>query len=153
MKLADEQATLRAGRALAAAVGAAGGVIALEGELGAGKTTLVRGLLAGLGHGGRVRSPTYTLMETYELGGRSVFHLDLYRLKSPAEVQPLDLASLLRERDLLLVEWPERGGDQLPAADLILRLNYDGGGRALEAEARSPRGHEWCANLPPPGGA
>ncbi len=148
MKLADEQATLRAGRALAAGIGAGGGVIALEGELGAGKTTLVRGLLTAFGHTGRVKSPTYTLLETYELGGRSIFHLDLYRLAAAAEVAPLDLGSLLGDRDLLLIEWPERGGDLLPPADLRLRLGYDGAARAVEIQALTERGRGWRAALP-----
>lgn len=143
LKLPDERATLRAGRALAEAVGGHGGVITLEGELGAGKTTLVRGLLASLGHTGRVKSPTYTLLETYEFGARGVHHLDLYRLARPAEVAPLDLGNLLGENDLLLVEWPERGAGQLPAPDLALHLRYDGAARALEAQALTPQGERW----------
>lgn len=142
-RLADEPATLRAGRALAAAVGDDGGVITLEGELGAGKTTLVRGLLAGFGHAGRVKSPTYTLLEPYELDGRSLFHLDLYRLATPAEVAPLDLDGLLGERDLLLVEWPERGGGLLPPADLALGLRYAGTARELKLRALAARAERW----------
>ena len=88
-------------------------LIGLSGELGAGKTTLVAGLLAGLGHEGPVRSPTYTLIEPYRLAGRDLYHCDLYRLRDPAELDDLGLRDLAVERSVLLVEWPERAGDRL----------------------------------------
>lgn len=100
-------------------------VIALEGELGAGKTTLVGGFLKALGFQGHARSPTYTLIEPYELAGRSVYHLDLYRLTDPHEVEALGLRDLLRPRAVFLIEWPERGAGMLPAFDLVVHIRYD----------------------------
>lgn len=125
-RLADPAATERLGFALAAELTQRGAVIFLQGELGTGKTTLVRAILQKLGITGRVRSPTYTLIESYEVAGRAVFHLDLYRLNSSAEVEYLGLRDLDAVTDLLLIEWPERGGDCLPRPDLSLRLGYDG---------------------------
>jgi tRNA threonylcarbamoyladenosine biosynthesis protein TsaE len=114
-------------------------VVYLQGELGAGKTTLVRGALRALGHRGRVPSPTYTLVEPYELPGRLLQHLDLYRIAGPGEL------SFLGVRDLtgtLFIEWPERAEGHLPAADLICRLSLEEAGRRLEAEALSSKGRE-----------
>jgi tRNA threonylcarbamoyladenosine biosynthesis protein TsaE len=116
-------------------------VIALEGELGAGKTTLVGGVLNALGFRGHVRSPTYTLIEPYELGDRSVYHLDLYRLTDPREVDPLGLRDLLQPRSVFLIEWPERGEGFLPPADLTISLRYAGDlGRDLFLWAHSKPG-------------
>lgn len=137
--LKDSAATESAGVALAEALPAKDIVIYLQGELGAGKTTLVRGVLRALGHRGRVPSPTYTLVEPYELPGRLLQHLDLYRIGDPGEI------SFLGVRDLsgtLFIEWPERGAGRLPAADLICRLTLEDGGRRLEAEAGSSSGKE-----------
>ena len=107
-------------------------VIALNGELGAGKTTLVNGFMRALGVSGAVRSPTYTLIEPYEFEGetagefvgRVVFHLDLYRLADPSELEMLAPRDLLEPRAVLLVEWAERAGAALPHADLTLELAY-----------------------------
>ncbi len=145
LTLPDEAATLRAGCALASGLGSGGGVIALYGELGAGKTTLVRGLLAKLGHPGRVKSPSYTLLEPYELQGRTVYHLDLYRITSPEELPYLGLSDLDPDRDLLLIEWAERGGALLPVTDLTVELDYAGPGRVLRLDTRSPRAQAWLA--------
>jgi tRNA threonylcarbamoyladenosine biosynthesis protein TsaE len=113
-------------------------VIFLEGELGAGKTTLVGGLLAELGFAGPVRSPTYTLVEPYELqDSRVLHHIDLYRLATPDEVEPLGLRDLLGHRGVLLIEWPSKGADQVPAADLLLRLAYASNGSQREASLSS----------------
>lgn len=131
------------GAGLAAVVRAAAPtalVVYLEGELGAGKTTLARGFLRALGHAGRVPSPTYTLVEPYELAGYRVLHVDLYRLRDPLEVIDLDLAGQLGPGTLALIEWPDHGAGQIPAADLRLRLELAGGSRLLEAEASSPVG-------------
>ena len=126
-------------------------VVHLEGPLGAGKTTLVRGLLRGLGHAGRVRSPTFTLLEPYDLPACDVAHLDLYRLADPGELEYLGLADMLRPGTLVLVEWAEKGGGRLPAADLKVRLDYEGAGRCARCDAGSPRGEPALAGLEPAG--
>ena len=125
-------------------------VLALEGSLGAGKTTVARALLRALGESGPVRSPSYTLLEPYELADWHVRHLDLYRLGDPGEVQALGLRDELQSGTLLLVEWPERGLGQLPPADLWLQLaEVEGGaGRSALLEARTAAGMAWLAALP-----
>lgn len=115
------------GKRLAAAAGSRA-LIFLEGDLGAGKTTLVRGFLQGKGHQGHVKSPTYTLIEPYELLGEPCYHLDLYRLGDPEELEYLGLREMLQEQAVLLVEWPERGEGWLPAPDLEIRLSYSDDG-------------------------
>jgi tRNA threonylcarbamoyladenosine biosynthesis protein TsaE len=114
------------GRAIGAAVDATEGtfIIALEGELGAGKTTLVGGILRSYGVTGPVRSPTYTLIEPYELASRAIYHLDLYRLTDPGEVEPLGIRDLLTGSALLLIEWPSRAVDSIPKADLWIDIAY-----------------------------
>ena len=117
-----------------------GGVIFLRGELGAGKTTLVRGFVRGLGYEGRVKSPTYTLLESYSLEGTNIYHLDLYRLADAEELEWIGIRDLLEEADLCLVEWPERGMGVLPSPDLEIRIEYRGEGRALQLLPTSDRG-------------
>lgn len=137
--LANPDATRSLGAALAGSL-AGGGVVYLHGDLGAGKTTLVRGLLWAMGHQGVVRSPTYTLIEPYELDGTPVFHLDLYRLADPEELDYLGIRELDRPGAVVLVEWPERGAGALPAADLELWLAPEGEGRALRIAAQGEKG-------------
>jgi tRNA threonylcarbamoyladenosine biosynthesis protein TsaE len=122
-------------------------VLGLSGDLGAGKTTLVGGLLAALGHEGPVRSPTYSLIEPYRLAGRDVYHCDLYRLRDPAELEDLGLRDLLEGSSVLLVEWPERAGDRLRQPDLALLLEYDGEGRKLSFVPASDAGRRVLAAL------
>lgn len=122
-------------------------LIGLSGELGAGKTTLVGGLLAALGHDGAVRSPTYTLIEPYRLASRDLYHCDLYRLRDPAELDDLGLRDLAAARSVLLVEWPERAADRLGRLDLALRLHYANEGRTIEVEAGSEPGRRVSAAL------
>lgn len=144
IRLPDAAATIELGQQLAAplaeAVGPGPLAVHLEGPLGAGKTTLARGLLRGLGHPGRVRSPSFTLLEPYELAHCRVFHLDLYRLADAAELDDLGVADLLEPGSLLLVEWAERGGNRLPAPDLRLELDYEGEGRRVACNAHSAVG-------------
>lgn len=136
----------RLGARLAAACDS-GCVLHLHGELGAGKTTLVRGFLHALGHRGAVKSPTYTLMEPYRLGGRMCFHLDLYRLGDPEELEYLGLRDLLEPGSILLVEWPERGQGFLPGPDLSLRLRYAGRGRRVDLVGASAQGERIVQRL------
>ncbi|MDS4030563.1 MAG: tRNA (adenosine(37)-N6)-threonylcarbamoyltransferase complex ATPase subunit type 1 TsaE [Candidatus Contendobacter sp.] len=124
-----------------------GGVVYLRGELGAGKTTLARGLLRSLGHRGAVKSPTYTLVEPYQLDGWRLFHWDLYRLTDPGELEFLGLRDQLDGEAVLLIEWPERGRGELPAADLEVTLDYVSEGRGCRLEARSPAGQALLAGL------
>lgn len=153
IRLADAAATEALGQALAGPLArastAAPCVVHLEGPLGAGKTTLARGLLRGLGHSGRVRSPTFTLLEPYELAQCVVIHLDLYRLGDPEELAYLGIADLLVPGNLLLVEWPERGGDRLPGADLRLALDYEGAARVAVCTALRAVGEGVLKSLEP----
>lgn len=138
LAIADAGAMDTLGRRLAGVLDR--GVIFLEGELGAGKTTLARGILRGLGHTGTVRSPTYTLVEPYELPGGTVYHLDLYRLADPEELEWLGLRDMLERDALLLVEWPERGAGCLPGADLVVRIAPRDGGRSVDLVSASTLG-------------
>ncbi len=143
--LADARATEALGAALARA--APGPLqVHLEGDLGAGKTTLARGFLRALGHQGPVRSPTYTLLESYELPGARVHHLDLYRLADPGEVEYLGLRDLLAGGHLL-VEWPGRGAGWLPQPQLRVQLSPSGGGRLARIEATDEAGRKVLAAL------
>ncbi|HAJ92602.1 MAG TPA: tRNA (adenosine(37)-N6)-threonylcarbamoyltransferase complex ATPase subunit type 1 TsaE [Gammaproteobacteria bacterium] len=143
--LADAQATELLGEQLAPAI--TPGIIYMRGDLGAGKTTLARGLLRGLGHTGKVRSPTYTLVEPYALAPCRVYHLDLYRLADAEELEWLGLRDMLADAALLLVEWPERGSGYLPAADLTIDLGFSGGGRVASMVAATPAGQRWLDQL------
>jgi len=115
-------------------------LIFLEGDLGAGKTTLARGFLRALGHRGAVKSPTYTLIEPYDLGGRKVYHLDLYRVADAGELEYLGLREMLAEEAVLLIEWPERGEGWLPPPDLRVRIEHRAQARLIELMAVSGRG-------------
>lgn len=135
--LPDEAATEALGRALADALPRPlAGVIALEGSLGAGKSTLARALLRGLGVSGTIRSPTYTLVEPYDSAAGAVLHMDCYRLGDAEELEMLGLRDRPPEAALWLVEWPERAADALPAIDLTIRLTLHGAGRRATLAAR-----------------
>lgn len=131
IELADAEATEALGARIALALRDRPGswLVTLAGGLGAGKTTLVRGFLRALGHRGRVPSPTYTLVEPYEVAGRPVVHVDLYRLADPGELEYLGFRELVSGDALVLVEWPERAGGVLPKADLEIALVIAGAGR------------------------
>jgi tRNA threonylcarbamoyladenosine biosynthesis protein TsaE len=150
LALDDSTATEALGAALARTFpGAADGVavLYLSGDLGAGKTTCVRSLLRSLGVSGPVRSPTYTLLETYPLGSLTAVHIDLYRLQGPLEVDELGLRDLLGAGYLLLVEWPEKSGGALSEPDLTITLTYQGAGRRARLRPGSSRGASWLENL------
>ncbi len=104
-------------------------VVYLRGDLGAGKTTFARALIQSLGYSGRVKSPTYGLLETYSVGGLNILHLDLYRIDNPRDLEQLAIRDLFDEHSLLLVEWPEKGMGFLPAADMELRFGETDGRR------------------------
>lgn len=140
LDLPDEAATERLGAALAARASPL--AIYLHGDLGAGKTTLARGMLQALGHEGSVRSPTYTLLEPYRLGGMDCLHLDLYRLADPGELEFLGLRDFDMDQVVMIVEWPIHGAGCLPPQDLDIRLSYAGSGRIAVLEARSAAGAE-----------
>jgi tRNA threonylcarbamoyladenosine biosynthesis protein TsaE len=145
LQLPDAAATEALGARLAQSLVPA--IVYLQGDLGTGKTTLTRGLLRGLGHEGRVRSPTYTLVEPYRFAGGVIYHLDLYRLADPEELEWLGLRDMLAEHALLLVEWPERGAGVLPPADLIITLEYSGSGRRVTLDAASAAGEQLLENV------
>ncbi|WP_243041416.1 tRNA (adenosine(37)-N6)-threonylcarbamoyltransferase complex ATPase subunit type 1 TsaE [Dyella sedimenti] len=138
-ELADEAATAALAARLAGALDE-GLVVYLHGELGAGKTSFARALLTALGAGERIKSPTYSLVESYRVQGRPAWHLDLYRIADPGELEWLGLDALSDPTALVLVEWPERGAGALPQADLVIHLGYAGTGRVARLEARTPRG-------------
>jgi tRNA threonylcarbamoyladenosine biosynthesis protein TsaE len=146
VKVATADAMRALGRALGHGLSTAGAgalVIGIEGELGAGKTTLVGGILAGLGVTGAIRSPTYTLIEPYEAAGLQLYHIDLYRLSGAREVEALGIRDLLDTRAVLLIEWPSRGAGALPTEDLSVAIEYQGSGaqlRLLTAQAHSSAG-------------
>ncbi len=115
-------------------------LVYLQGDLGTGKTTLTRGLLRGLGHRGAVKSPTYTLIEPYELDGERIYHLDLYRVGDPGELEYLGLREMLADDAVILIEWPERGEGWLPSPDLWIRLQHRPDGRRIELRGVTQRG-------------
>ena len=137
--LPDEAATLALGAALGPCL-EPGTIVFLEGELGAGKTTLVRGVLRGLGHAGRVKSPTYTLVEVYEVSRLHFHHFDFYRFSDPREWIDAGFRESFDGQGICLVEWPEKAAGRLPPADLTIRLASSGSGRSASWQPSSPRG-------------
>jgi len=145
--IADAEAMEQLGARLAQASAKAGLVVHLHGNLGAGKTTLVRGFLRGLGHQGNVRSPTYTLVEPYDFPQRRVYHLDLYRLGDAEELEWIGLRDLLDGSSVVLIEWPERGLGVLPPADLEIQIEYRDSGRQVVLIGMSPAGERTVQQL------
>ncbi|MBS9404325.1 tRNA (adenosine(37)-N6)-threonylcarbamoyltransferase complex ATPase subunit type 1 TsaE [Halomonas sp. TRM85114] len=146
LQLDDENCQVGFGESLGRALGGHGRVH-LAGELGAGKTTLTRGLLRAHGYMGTVKSPTYTLVEPYELDDARIYHFDLYRLGDPEELEFIGGRDLLSEDALCVIEWPERGESWLPPSDLSIELAIAGNGRHALVLANSEHGHRALARL------
>jgi tRNA threonylcarbamoyladenosine biosynthesis protein TsaE len=149
--LPDEAATLALGALLGTHLPQTlkpAAVVYLEGDLGAGKTTLVRGLLRKVGAGETAKSPTYTLVEPYVISGLNLYHFDLYRFSVPEEFLDAGLDEYFSDSGLCLVEWPDRAQPYLPVADLRVRLLHEGSGRRASIAAGSERGRQWLKGLP-----
>jgi tRNA threonylcarbamoyladenosine biosynthesis protein TsaE len=144
--LADEAATLELG-ALLAGVLQPGLTIYLSGELGAGKTTLVRGLLRALGHRGRVKSPTFALVELYSLSRLDLYHFDFYRFEDPREWIDAGLREAFGTAAVCIVEWPEKAAGHLPPPDLRIRLEHAQTGREVRLEAHTDEGRQCLEQL------
>ncbi len=122
-------------------------IVHLDGELGVGKTTLVRGFLHAFGHTGIVKSPTYTLVEPYQLNGHKIYHFDFYRLGDPEELEYLGIRDYLEDNAICLIEWPEQGGQFTPAADIQVSISYHSKTRILKLQAYNSVGRKIIANL------
>lgn len=138
-RLVDEQATLMLGARLAPCL-AGGAVLYLHGDLGAGKTTFTRGIMRGLGMNGTVKSPTYTLVESYDLAHSTVYHFDLYRLADAEELEFMGIRDYDLQGAIIIIEWPELGKGFLPAPDLDIEIRHAGEQRRLHLTVRSERG-------------
>src|SRR5687768_11063874 len=142
IELAEEADTLALGASLAAGA-KAGQVLYLSGDLGSGKTTLARGLIGALGHPGRVKSPSYTLIEVYELSSLNLYHFDFYRFKDKTEWVSSGFREYFGPDALCIVEWPERAAGLLAPADLEIELQLAGTGRLARVRAQSAAGADW----------
>jgi len=131
IEIADEAAMVQLGRQLAPKL-AVGSIIFMNGDLGAGKTTFVKGLLQGLGHIGPVTSPTFTLVEPYILPRCRVYHFDLYRLDTAVELEVIGLRDMIGGDSITVFEWPERGQGVLPEPDVSISIEYSGTGRVVQ---------------------
>src|SRR5690554_7466701 len=151
--LGDETDTLQAGAALASGL-EAGLVVYLIGDLGAGKTTLVRGCLRALGHTGKVKSPTYTLLEPYSVSRLNLYHFDFYRFNVPEEFLEAGLDEYFSRQEVCLIEWPDKAEPYLPDADIVIRLTLSTPGRNLKVAAYTEAGKKcvqtMMQNLQPP---
>jgi len=146
IEIEDEAAMLRFGAQLADATDGRGAVL-ISGDLGAGKTTLCRGLLHHMGHEGSVKSPTFTLVEPYEINGVCVYHFDLYRLSHPDELDYVGIDEYFSDDTLCLVEWPEKADGSLPSHDLELAIDVAGEKRNIRIKANSQHGTRICESL------
>lgn len=149
-KLVDECATIALGRHIAEVVkfGLKEGVVVfLNGDLGAGKTTLTRGFVQGMGHKGNVKSPTYTLVEPYDLQNWQVYHFDLYRLADPEELEYMGIRDYFNRNSCSFIEWPEKGRGMLPEPDMVINLAYDNEERKVELKALSSLGEQLLTQI------
>jgi tRNA threonylcarbamoyladenosine biosynthesis protein TsaE len=146
LKLPDAAATARLGAALATGT-QPGRVLHLCGDLGAGKTTLVRGLLRALGIQGPVKSPTYTWVEPYTASRLDLYHFDFYRFTDRTEWLTSGLRDYFRPDACCIVEWPEKAGPLLPAPDATVSLSHDGEARRATLVSHSPAGEDWLSSL------
>lgn len=144
--LPDEAATLALGGRLGHAL-EAGLSIWLQGDLGAGKTTLTRGVLRELGFPGRVKSPTYTLVELYSLSRFNLYHFDLYRFADPDEWEDAGFREYFNPTSVCLVEWPDKAGGRLPQPDLLVRFDIPDAGRFVRIEGLTEAGRACIARL------
>jgi tRNA threonylcarbamoyladenosine biosynthesis protein TsaE len=144
--LANEEATVALAGKLAQHCHQ-GLVIYLEGDLGAGKTTFSRGFIQQLGHKGNVKSPTYTLVEPYEIANWRVFHFDLYRLSDPEELEYMGIRDYFDPDCICLIEWPDKGANLLAPADLHIIIEYNQTGRVLSMQAKSAKGSDLLKQL------
>jgi tRNA threonylcarbamoyladenosine biosynthesis protein TsaE len=149
--LADENATIAVGTAIADTIKAElkqGLIVFLNGDLGAGKTTLTRGFVRGMGHVGNVKSPTYTIVEPYELGDWRVYHFDLYRLSDPEELEYMGIRDYFEDNCCCFIEWPEKGQGLLAQPDIIINLTYVDEQRTISLESITEKGSRLIAALP-----
>ncbi|WP_166425403.1 tRNA (adenosine(37)-N6)-threonylcarbamoyltransferase complex ATPase subunit type 1 TsaE [Paraglaciecola sp. 20A4] len=144
--LADEQATTELAAKLAILCSTAT-VIYLEGDLGAGKTSFCRGFIHGLGYVGRVKSPTYTLVEPYEINGWRIFHFDLYRLSDPEELEYIGIRDYFDDDCICLIEWPDKGYGLLAAADLHISIEFIDDSRSITVQANNEYGQKLLSDL------
>ena len=145
-RIDSDQQMQALGAQLAEASGGQGRIY-LDGDLGTGKTTLVRGLIRALGHDGAVKSPTFTLVEPYQIGEKNIYHFDLYRLSDPEELEYMGLRDYFVPDSLCLVEWPDKGQRMLPDADLVLKLRHDGTSRDVSVSAGTAAGESMLKSL------
>ncbi|WP_439294053.1 tRNA (adenosine(37)-N6)-threonylcarbamoyltransferase complex ATPase subunit type 1 TsaE [Lonepinella sp. BR2882] len=150
--LTNEQATCQFGEKLVKLIynitDKNGFIIYLNGDLGAGKTTLSRGMIQGLGHQGNVKSPTYTLVEEYHLADRHIYHFDLYRLNDPEELEFMGIRDYFTTNSICLIEWAEKGEGILNSPDLLINISYDNTTRNIELVSNSLLGTEIINQLP-----